>query len=45
MSGAVYRQGLPDQPIRTVVPYADFGTAMNMALGVMMARFPRERQR
>ncbi|HSA41896.1 MAG TPA: CoA transferase, partial [Mycobacterium sp.] len=25
MSGAVYRQGLPELPIRTVVPYADFG--------------------
>jgi crotonobetainyl-CoA:carnitine CoA-transferase CaiB-like acyl-CoA transferase len=41
MSGAVYRQGLPDQPIRTVVPYADFGTAMTMALGVMMALYHR----
>ena len=39
LSGAVYRQGLPDQPIRTVVPYADFGTAMTMAIGVMMALF------
>ncbi|MEZ5167032.1 MAG: CoA transferase [Acidimicrobiales bacterium] len=28
MSGATYRQGLPDQPIRTVVPYVDFGTAI-----------------
>jgi len=43
MSGAVYRQGLPDQPIRTVVPYADFGTAMNLAIGVMMALLHRER--
>jgi crotonobetainyl-CoA:carnitine CoA-transferase CaiB-like acyl-CoA transferase len=41
LSGAVYRQGLPDQPIRTVVPYADFGTAMTMALGVMMALYHR----
>lgn len=42
MSGAVFRQGLPDQPIRTVVPYADFGTAMTMALGVMMALYHRQ---
>ena len=37
MSGGTWRQGLPDQPIRTVVPYADFGTAMTTALGIMMA--------
>lgn len=41
ISGAVYRQGLPDQPIRTVVPYADFGTAMTLAIGVMMALYHR----
>jgi crotonobetainyl-CoA:carnitine CoA-transferase CaiB-like acyl-CoA transferase len=41
MSGAVYRQGLRDQPIRTVVPYADFGTAMTMTIGVMMALYHR----
>ena len=43
MSGAVYRQGLPDMPIRTVVPYADFGTALTMTIGVMMALFHRDR--
>lgn len=43
MSGAVYRQGLPDQPIRTVVPYADYGTAMTLAVGVMMALYDRRR--
>ena len=37
MSGGVYRSGLPDQPIRCVVPYVDFGTALSLALGVMMA--------
>ncbi|WP_426573922.1 CaiB/BaiF CoA transferase family protein [Aquihabitans sp. McL0605] len=42
LSGAVYRQGLPDLPIRTVVPYADFGTAMTMAVGVMMAMYHRQ---
>jgi crotonobetainyl-CoA:carnitine CoA-transferase CaiB-like acyl-CoA transferase len=43
MSGATYRQGLPEQPIRTVVPYADFGTALTLALGVMAALLHRER--
>ncbi|WP_460359100.1 CaiB/BaiF CoA transferase family protein [Mycobacterium sp. ZZG] len=43
MSGAVYRQGLPDLPIRTVVPYADFGTALTLTIGVMMALFHRDR--
>ncbi len=42
MSGAVDRQGLPDQPIRTAVPYVDFGTAMTMAIGVMMALYHRQ---
>ena len=42
MSGATYRQGLPDLPIRTGVPYADFGTALTMALGVMMALYHRQ---
>ena len=43
MSGATYRQGLPDQPIRTVVPYADFGTALTLTIGVMAALLHRER--
>ncbi|AFM16514.1 putative acyl-CoA transferase/carnitine dehydratase [Mycolicibacterium chubuense NBB4] len=43
MSGAVYRQGLPEQPIRTVVPYADFGTALTLTIGVMMALYHRAR--
>ncbi|BBX17660.1 formyl-CoA transferase [Mycolicibacterium duvalii] len=43
MSGAVYRQGLPEQPIRTVVPYADFGTALTLTIGVMMALYHRDR--
>ena len=41
MSGAVYRSGLPDQPIRSVVPYVDFGTALSLTIGVMMALFHR----
>jgi crotonobetainyl-CoA:carnitine CoA-transferase CaiB-like acyl-CoA transferase len=43
MSGAVYRQGLPEQPIRTVVPYVDFGTALTLTIGVMMALYHRDR--
>lgn len=43
MSGAVYRQGLPELPIRTVVPYADFGTALTLTIGVMMALYHRDR--
>jgi len=43
MSGAVSRQGLPDQPIRTVVPYADYSTALSLAIGVTMALLHRER--
>jgi crotonobetainyl-CoA:carnitine CoA-transferase CaiB-like acyl-CoA transferase len=43
LSGATHRQGLPDQPIRTVVPYADFGTALTMTIGVMMALYHRDK--
>lgn len=43
MSGAVSRQGLPDQPIRTVVPYADYSTALSLSIGVMAALLHRER--
>lgn len=39
MSGGVYRSGLPDMPIRSVVPYVDFGTALTLAIGTMMALF------
>ena len=41
MSGGVYRSGLPDQPIRSVVPYVDFGTALSLGMGVMMALMHR----
>jgi crotonobetainyl-CoA:carnitine CoA-transferase CaiB-like acyl-CoA transferase len=43
LSGATSRQGLPDQPIRTVVPYTDFGTALTLVIGVMMALYHRDR--
>jgi crotonobetainyl-CoA:carnitine CoA-transferase CaiB-like acyl-CoA transferase len=42
MSGGVYRSGLPDLPIRSVVPYVDFGTALTLAIGTMMALFHRQ---
>jgi crotonobetainyl-CoA:carnitine CoA-transferase CaiB-like acyl-CoA transferase len=42
MSGAVWRSGLPDQPIRCVVPYVDYGTALTMAIGTMMALYHRQ---
>lgn len=43
MSGATSRQGLPDQPIRTVVPYADYSTALSLATGISLALLHRER--
>lgn len=41
MSGAVYRTGLPDQPIRTAVPYVDYATALSLTIGTMMALYHR----
>jgi crotonobetainyl-CoA:carnitine CoA-transferase CaiB-like acyl-CoA transferase len=41
MSGATYRTGLPDQPIRTAVPYVDHATALTLTIGTMMALFHR----
>lgn len=41
MSGAVYRTGLPEQPIRTVVPYVDYATALSLTIGAMMALYHR----
>src|SRR4029077_15912478 len=35
--------GLPDQPIRTVVPYADFGTALTLTIGVLLALMHRDK--
>jgi crotonobetainyl-CoA:carnitine CoA-transferase CaiB-like acyl-CoA transferase len=42
MSGAVYRTGLPDQPIRTAVPYVDYATALSLTIGTMMALYHRK---
>lgn len=41
MSGAVYRTGLPDQPIRTAVPYIDTATALSLTIGITMALLHR----
>jgi crotonobetainyl-CoA:carnitine CoA-transferase CaiB-like acyl-CoA transferase len=37
MSGAASRSGWPDQPVRTIVPYVDFGTALASAIGTLAA--------
>jgi crotonobetainyl-CoA:carnitine CoA-transferase CaiB-like acyl-CoA transferase len=42
MSGAVYRSGWPDQPVRTIVPYVDFMTGMSAANGALAALFHRQ---
>jgi crotonobetainyl-CoA:carnitine CoA-transferase CaiB-like acyl-CoA transferase len=41
MSGAVSRAGWPDQPVRTIVPYVDFSTALAAAVGTMAALMHR----
>lgn len=41
MSGGVYRSGTPEQPMRSVVPYADFGTALALTIGIAMALYHR----
>lgn len=41
MSGGVYRSGTPEQPMRSVVPYVDFGTALSLTVGITMALYHR----
>jgi crotonobetainyl-CoA:carnitine CoA-transferase CaiB-like acyl-CoA transferase len=41
MSGAVYRTGLPEQPIKSAVPYADHATALSLTIATMMALLHR----
>ncbi|WIW89453.1 CoA transferase [Sphingobium sp. V4] len=43
MSGAVYRSGTPEQPVRAAVPYVDFSTALSGAMAVLAALLHRER--
>lgn len=37
MSGAVYRSGTPEQPMRTMVPYVDYSTALSGTIGLLAA--------
>lgn len=37
ISGGVYRSGLPELPIRSMVPYVDFGTALSLTIGTLAA--------
>jgi crotonobetainyl-CoA:carnitine CoA-transferase CaiB-like acyl-CoA transferase len=41
MSGAMSLTGFPDVPVRSIVPWADYGTALHTAFGVMVALFHR----
>jgi|SRR5579872_329890 len=41
MCGAMSLTGLPGTPIRDVVPFADYGTALHTAFGVMVALYHR----
>ncbi|NOT58921.1 MAG: CoA transferase [Acidobacteria bacterium] len=41
MSGAMNVTGFPGPPIRSVVNYADYGTALHAAFGVMVALYER----
>jgi formyl-CoA transferase len=43
MSGAVHMTGLPDHPMKAMVPMVDFATAMSCAMGTMAALLERSR--
>jgi crotonobetainyl-CoA:carnitine CoA-transferase CaiB-like acyl-CoA transferase len=43
MSGGVYLSGTPDGPVRLVTPWVDFGTAVHLACGVLLALLSRSR--
>lgn len=43
MSGGMSITGLPDVPIRSTVPWVDYGTALHAAFGVMAALYHREK--
>ena len=42
MSGAMSLTGFPDLPIRSIVPFEDFGTALHTAFGIMVALYSRQ---
>jgi crotonobetainyl-CoA:carnitine CoA-transferase CaiB-like acyl-CoA transferase len=41
MSGAMSLTGFPETPVRDVVPFEDYGTALHTAFGVMVALYHR----
>jgi crotonobetainyl-CoA:carnitine CoA-transferase CaiB-like acyl-CoA transferase len=41
MSGAMAVTGFPGAPVRSIVPFEDFGTALHTAFGVMVALYHR----
>ncbi|HLZ00483.1 MAG TPA: CoA transferase [Candidatus Angelobacter sp.] len=41
MSGAMSLTGFPGAPVRALVPFADYGTALHTAFGVMVALYHR----
>ncbi|MFT3819285.1 MAG: CoA transferase [Rubrivivax sp.] len=43
MSGAVHMTGLPDHPMKAMVPMVDFATAISCALGTVLALYERQR--
>lgn len=45
MSGAMSLTGFPGTPVRDIVPFEDFGTALHTAFGVMVALYHRKQTR
>jgi len=43
LSGLVHLSGLPDQPVKAMVPVVDFGTAIACAFGTVLALYERSR--
>jgi crotonobetainyl-CoA:carnitine CoA-transferase CaiB-like acyl-CoA transferase len=43
MSGAMSLTGFPDTPVRSVVSFEDYGTALHTAFGIMVALYHRAR--
>jgi crotonobetainyl-CoA:carnitine CoA-transferase CaiB-like acyl-CoA transferase len=43
MSGVMGLTGFPDAPVRSVVPFEDFGTALHAAFGTMAALFEKQK--
>ncbi|HEX4605590.1 MAG TPA: CoA transferase, partial [Candidatus Angelobacter sp.] len=43
MCGAMSLTGFPGAPVRDIVPFADYGTALHTAFGVMVALYHRQK--